>query len=61
MKKLDVSKSELEIKSKAVKLIGKLYGAKPSEVLCVARTGWQASDGSGRFKFNVVLNNGEVL
>lgn len=61
MKKLNVPKVELGIKSKAVKLIGELYGAKPSEVLCVARTGWRANDGTNRFEYNVVLKNGEVL
>lgn len=61
MEKLNVPKSELEIKSKAAKLIGKLYGAEPDEVLCVARTGWLGSSGTNCFKYNVVLKNGEVL
>ena len=61
MKKLDVSKSELEIKSKAVKMIAELYGAHPDEVLCIARIEREVSDGTKRFEYRIVLECGEVL
>ena len=60
MKKLDVPNSELEIKSRAVKTIGELHGVHPDEVLCVARVEREASDGTKRFEYKVVLECGEV-
>tara|TARA_R100000664_G_C2648006_1_gene69936 strand:+ start:82 stop:267 length:186 start_codon:yes stop_codon:yes gene_type:complete len=61
MKKLDVSSAELAIKSRAVKIIGELRGAKPDEILCVARVEQQASDDTKRFEYKIVLKNGKVL
>ena len=60
MKKLNVSNSELRIKSKAVKIIGELRGAKPDEVLCVARVERDAGT-HNEFSYKVILKNGEVL
>ena len=60
MKKLDVSSSELGIKSRAVKIISELRGAKPGEVLCVARVERDAGT-HYEFSYEVILKNGEVL
>ena len=60
MKKLDVSKGQLNIQSRAVKMIGELRGAKPGEVLCVARVERDAGT-YNEFSYKVILKNGEVL
>ena len=60
MKKLDVSKGQLNIQSRAVKMIGELRGAKPGEVLCVARVERDAGT-HNEFSYKVILKNGEVL